>query len=283
MVFTKTASKARSPWANTLEEASDMKSCIYEGEVRHRRFTPVVNAFQYRLYMMYLDLAELPRLFDGHPLWSAEHVNVAYFRRRDHLGPPHIPLDQAVRDLVEQKSGMRPEGPIRILTHLRYFGYCFNPVSFYYCYDPMDKFLEALVAEIHNTPWLEEHCYVFGEAVNEHPHPGWKQYRFNKAFHVSPFMEMGIRYDWRFQVPGEAIHVYMNLFAGNIKRFDVSLGLKRVPITGRTLTRVLLAYPLMTWKVTALIYRQALRLKLKGTPVYTHPKKIASSNTETRA
>jgi len=231
--------------------------------------------------MIYLDLAEFAHVFDSHPLWSAEHVNLAYFRRRDHLGPPHIPLDRAVRDLVQAQVGMRPNGPIRLLTHLRYFGYCFNPVSFYYCYDPPDRRVEALVAEVHNTPWLEEHCYVFGEAMNVHPHPGWKQYCFDKVFHVSPFMEMNIRYDWRFHVPDEMIHVQMNLMTGEKKRFDATLELKREPITRRSLTRVLLAYPLMTWKVTAMIYRQALRLKLKGVPVRTHPGKAGSSSAGT--
>jgi DUF1365 family protein len=231
--------------------------------------------------MIYLDLAEFAHVFDSHPLWSTEHVNLAYFRRRDHLGPPHIPLDRAVRDLVQAQVGMRPNGPIRLLTHLRYFGYCFNPVSFYYCYDPPDRRIEALVAEVHNTPWLEEHCYVFGEAMNVHPHPGWKQYCFDKVFHVSPFMEMNIRYDWRFHVPDEMIHVQMNLMTGEKKRFDATLELKREPITRRSLTRVLLAYPLMTWKVTAMIYRQALRLKLKGVPVRTHPGKAGSSSAGT--
>lgn len=231
--------------------------------------------------MIYLDLAEFAHVFDSHPLWSTEHVNLAYFRRRDHLGPPHIPLDRAVRDLVQAQVGMRPNGPIRLLTHLRYFGYCFNPVSFYYCYDPPDRRIEALVAEVHNTPWLEEHCYVFGEAMNVHPHPGWKQYCFDKVFHVSPFMEMNIRYDWRFHVPDEMIHVQMNLMTGEKKRFDATLELKREPITRRSLTRVLLAYPLMTWKVTAMIYRQALRLKLKGVPVHAHPGKAGSSSAGT--
>jgi hypothetical protein len=159
-----------------------------------------------------------------------------------------------------------------MLTHLRYLGYCFNPVSFYYCWDPADHRVETVVAEVHNTPWLEEHCYVFGEADNVHPHPGWRQYRFDKAFHVSPFMEMGIRYDWRFREPGERIQVHMDLYAGKTKRFDATLSLRRTPITRGSLTRVLLAYPLMTWKVTAMIYRQALRLRRKGARVHAHPK-----------
>jgi len=257
-----------------------MKSCLYQGRVRHRRFTPVVNTFAYRIFFLYLDLAELPRVFDAHPLWSVERVNLACFRRRDHLGPRHLPLDRAVRDLVEERSGSRPAGPIRILTHLRYLGYCFNPVSFYYCFDADDRRVEAIVAEVHNTPWLEEHCYVFSDALNEHPRPEWRQYRFDKAFHVSPFMEMGIRYDWRFRVPGKAVRVHMNLHAGEVKRFDATLSLSRIPITRGSLTRVLLAYPLMTWKVTAMIYRQALRLRRKGAIVHPHPQKAAAPGRE---
>jgi DUF1365 family protein len=251
-----------------------MYSCLYEGNVRHRRFTPVENAFRHRLFFTYLDLSELPRVFDIHPLWSAERFNVAWFRRRDYLANPMVPLDRTVRDLVEQKLGMRPMGPIRLLTHLRYLGYCFNPVSIYYCFDPEDRDVEAIVAEVHNTPWLEAHCYVFGKTSNEHPFRGWRQHHFPKAFHVSPFMEMTIRYDWRFQVPGKELHAHLNLFNGETKRFDATLSLKRVPMTRQTLTRILLAYPPMTWKVTAMIYFQALRLKLKGAPFYTHPKKL---------
>jgi DUF1365 family protein len=235
----------------------------------------VENSFRYRLFFTYLDLSELPGLFDAHPLWSARRFNVAWFRRQDHLGDPHIPLDRAVRNLVQQKLSLRPGGPIRILTHLRYFGYCFNPVSFYYCFDTEDRDVEAIVTEIHNTPWLEEHCYVFGNATNAHPDNGWRQYRFDKAFHVSPFMEMAIRYDWRFQMPGKTIRVHMDLASEATKRFDATLSLKRVPMTRQTLTRMLLSYPPITWKVTAMIYFQALRLKRKGANFYPHPGKRA--------
>ncbi len=144
-----------------------MNSCIYEGYVRHRRFRPVQNAFQYRLFLMFLDLAELPTIFEDRLLWSGDQVNLAYFRRKDHLGDSKVPLEQAVRDLVEERVGRRTTGPIRLLTHLRYFGYCFNPVSLYYCYDQADQHVETIVAEIHNTPWGEEYCYVLGEDLNE--------------------------------------------------------------------------------------------------------------------
>ena len=137
-----------------------IKSAIYEGSVRHRRFIPRPNMFQYRLFFMFLDLKELPTLFDIHPLWSYQRWNVAFFRRKDHFGDPSVPLDTAVRDLIQTNLGNRPVGPIRMLTHLRYFGYCFNPASFYYCYDDSDIRVETIVVEIHNTPWGERHCYL---------------------------------------------------------------------------------------------------------------------------
>ena len=249
-------------------------SCIYEGHVRHRRFFPVENRFRYRIFLAYLDLTELPTLFRDRWLWSADTVNLAYFRRRDHLGDPRVPLDQAVRDLVAQKTGSRPAGPICLLTHLRYFGYCFNPVSFYYCYEPLAAQVETIVAEVHNTPWGEEHCYVLPEADNLSPDPGFKRFEHPKAMHVSPFMPMDIRYDWRFREPGESLNVhFMNYFQGS-KVFDATLTLRRREISPQNLARVLLAYPPMTLKVITLIHWQALRLWLKGATFYIHPKKL---------
>jgi uncharacterized protein len=250
-----------------------MKSCIYEGTIRHRRFQPRPNHFQYRLFFMYLDLAELPTLFDRHPLWSYGTPNLAYFRRADHFGDPSAPIDQAVRDLVQERTGQRPAGPIRMLTHLRYFGHCFNPATFFYCYDKSDRSLETIVVEIHNTPWSEVFCYVLPIDRNEHPLPGWRRFRFAKAFHVSPFIGMDIAYDWRFQEPGDRIRVHMINYQKGAKLFDASLRLQKRPITHRALTRALWKYPLMTGKVLALIYLQAWRLLIKQTPVFTHPNK----------
>lgn len=249
------------------------KSAIYEGMVRHRRFKPRPNMFQYRIFFMLIDLEELPRLFDIHPLWSYQRWNVACFRRQDHFGDPGVSMDTAVRNLVQTRLGDRPEGPIRLLTHLRYFGYCFNPASFYYCYDTADVRVETIVVEIHNTPWLERHCYVLGDLANEHPSDHWRRFRFNKQFHVSPFIGMDIRYDWRFRVPDDTIRVHMIDLAGNEKLFDASLMLNRRSITRGELSRILVKYPLMTMKVTAMIYFQALRLRLKNTPFFTHPRK----------
>jgi hypothetical protein len=222
---------------------------------------------------MFLDLAELPTLFDIHPLWSYERFNIACFRRRDHFGDPRIPLDHAVADLVEDRLGSRPNGPIRLLTHLRYLGHCFNPASFYYCYDSADTAVETIVVEIHNTPWGERHCYVLGAEQNEHAIKHWRRHQFAKSFHVSPFIDMDIHYDWRFREPNDALQVHKIDYQGGQKLFDASLSLSRREITGTALTRVLIRYPMLTGKVIAMIYWQALRLILKKTPIFTHPKK----------
>ena len=250
-----------------------MHSCIYEGTVRHRRFKPRPNMFQYRLFFMYLDLAELPYVFDLHPLWSSQRPNIAYFRRKDHFGDPKKPIDVAVRDLVIENTGRPPQGPIRMLTHLRYFGYCFNPASFYYCYDATDSSVDTIIVEIHNTPWGEVHCYVLNRELNEASVENWRRHRFAKAFHVSPFIDMNIDYDWRFREPDASIRVHMIDYENKQPLFDASLALQRREISAWALTDVLIKYPLMTAKVTAMIYWQALRLLLKKTPVFDHPKK----------
>jgi DUF1365 family protein len=226
--------------------------------------------------MMYLDLAELPTLFAGRWLWSTDRFALAQFRRSDHLGDPQIPLDCAVRDLVEQRGGQRPRGAIRLLTHLRYFGYCFNPVSFYFCYDPGDRHVETIVAEITNTPWNEQYCYVLGEQVNTGTGTK-KHYQFGKRFHVSPFMDMAVDYDWRFTEPGPQFTIHMENRNPDEKIFDATLRLARQEISGPALAWALTRYPFMTGKVISAIYWQALRLKLKKAPFYTHPAKRAES------
>jgi len=248
-----------------------IKSCIYEGTVRHRRHFPRPNKFRYRLFFMFLDLDELPTLFDIHPLWSGRGVNLAYFRRRDHFGDPNIPIKQAVQDLVEKHLGARPEGPIRLLTHLRYFGHCFNPASFYYCYNKADTEVETIVLEVHNTPWGEHFCYVLDKKDDLHPMEEWRRHTDEKVFHVSPFIDMDIQYDWRFRLPGANLGVHIIDYQKGRKLFDATLKLKHRAFNRQELTRLLLLYPAMTMKVAILIYWQALRLVLKKTPFYAHP------------
>lgn len=250
-----------------------MQSALYTGRLSHRRFAPVAHAFRYRVTLCWLDLAELDEVFRGRWLWSARRPALAWLRRADYLGDPRVPLGQAVRDLVERRTGARPAGPIRLLTQLRSFGFCFNPVSFYYCYDATGARVETIVAEITNTPWNERHAYVL-----HRPGPALR-FRHAKEFHVSPFMPMDLEYDWRFAPPGASLAVRMeNRRAGRLL-FDASLMLRRREITGASLAAALARQPLVALQVLGRIYWQALRLWLKRAPLYVHPSKQGPEGT----
>jgi len=246
-----------------------MHSCIYAGSVRHRRFLPVVNEFRYSIFMMYLDLAELEHVFDRFWLWSARRPALAWFRRSDHFGEPDEPLDRSIRDLVAARTGRRPAGPVRLLTHLRYFGYCFNPVSFYYCFDAAGA-IEQVVMEVNNTPWGETHCYVLPRQSAEDGSAAMT-FEFEKAFHVSPFLPMDMAYRSRLTAPGETLFAGIENWRGGRKVFDAHLALGRKPISRANLARQLALDPLVTGRVISLIMWQAMKLWVKRAPYHSRP------------
>jgi DUF1365 family protein len=241
-------------------------SCAYEGWVAHRRCGPIEHELRYPVFMVYLDLAELDTVFAGMPLWSTSRPALASFRRTDHLGDPAQPLDESVRTLVADRTGTRPTGPIRLLTNLCYAGVCFNPVSFYYCFAPDGRHLQAVVAEVTNTPWGERHAYVM-EADPGQPADAVLKGRMAKEFHVSPFMGMDHTYDWRLTNPARKLIVHIDSDRDGAHAFDATLTLERRPIT----SRLLLRHPAMTLRVVAQIYIHALRLRLKHAKYFPNP------------
>ena len=249
-----------------------MKSCIYEGRVNHARSRPARHQFSYRLFLMYLDLEELETLFQGRWFWSTSRPALARFRRSNHLGPDDQPLTDAVRDLVARETGKRPDGPIRLLTNLSYFGYCFNPVSFYYCFSADGATVEYIVSEVNNTPWGERDTYVM-DCRSISPFDSSWRFRPTKKMHVSPFMPMEVEYDWVLSEPAEQLSVFMANSQDSVRVFNATMRLNRRPITAWSLASVLLRFPLQTFKITLAIYWEALRLWVKRCPFYTHPGK----------
>lgn len=244
-----------------------LQSAIYEGFVRHRRILPKAHEFTYQVFMMYLDLAELEKVFALSPFWSAKRPSLARFRREDFLGPEERPLDEAVRDLVMQQTGERPLGPIRLLTNLRYFGFLINPISCYYCFDQQEK-LRYIVAEVTSTPWRERTRYVIPCDSTHQSH------RFAKQMHVSPFMPLEMTYHWRSRTPNHSLHIHLQNWHEGKQVFNATVALRRVEITSTSLRHRLLHYPFMTIKVASAIYWQAMKLFLKRMPLFRHRESI---------
>lgn len=210
-------------------------SALYEGTIRHRRFAVRRHELRHRIAMAYLDLDELPDLLGGRLV--RRRPGLVRFRRADYLGDPSVPLQDAVRELV----GDVPR--IRLLTQLRTLGHCFNPVSFYYCFDD-DEQLEAVVAEVTNTPWGERHAYVLEGRRSEH----------DKAMRVSPFMGMDQRYTVSVAPPGPKLSVHIESRERDDKAFDATLMLQRRPLKPS----------LGALRTLPLIYGHALVLRAKG-------------------
>ncbi len=240
-------------------------SCIYQGSVRHRRASPA-REFRHDLALAYIDLEELPGLLGGR--LTQRHPGILRFRREDYLGDPSVPLDCAVRDFVQTQTGERPDGPVRVLTQLRCLGHCFNPVSFYYCYDAAGDRLDAVVAEVTNTPWGERHAYVVsgGESASR-----VLSGEFDKRLHVSPFMGMDHRYICRAATPAQTLSVHIESHHAGKAAFDATLSLRRRELTPSSVRRITLRYPAATLRVLALIYVKAIGLRLAGVRPFRHP------------
>jgi len=248
------------PSASTI-----MESAIYEGTIRHHRLLPRSHIFNYRVFMMYLDLDELDTVFSLSHWWSRKHYSPAQFRRSDFIGPSNITTSQAVRNCVHEATGVMIDGPIRLLCNLRYFGFMINPISCYYCFDEQNN-LRYIVAEVTNTPWKEKVHYVIPCLENS----ASQRHQFEKRLHVSPFMPMQMTYLWKSNTPDSSIRIHLENWNSTEKVFSATLSLQRFELSKKSLNRVLLRFPLMTLKVAGAIHWQALKLFLKKIPLFKH-------------
>lgn len=249
----------RSPWSSTL--------CA--GWVRHRRYRPRTRRFRYRIAMPLLDLDEVP-LLEAAGVLGRRRFSPLRFDPDDYGHPDERRADRSladsVRDLVEARLGVRPAGRVLMLAHVRTWGWCFNPLTVHWCHDEDDAVLAA-VLEVTNTPWGERQSYV----LECDPGQRIQRIEFGKQMHVSPFNPMGMRYRWRSNDPARILALNLDAEFENRVHVDATLALKRREINSRSLAAVLLRFPWMTGRVVFAIYWQALKLRLKRTPIYDHP------------
>lgn len=241
-----------------------IEEALYDGVVVHTRHRPVRHAFTRRLAMPLVRLGDEEHLRHLRPLMSNRPAPL-WWRRGDHFPDAPGPLESVVRDSVQAASGHRPEGSIHLLAQPRTWGWCFNPISIFYCCDTAGK-VRAVVLEVTNTPWHERHAYVLDARDGL-----GQDFGLAKMLHVSPFMSMSARYRVRLGEPGEHLRVGISVTDEDGLVFSAGMSLRRRPLTRAELGRSLREHPLLSHRVSTSIYREAFELWRRGAPIQAHP------------
>ncbi|MEX0835513.1 MAG: DUF1365 domain-containing protein [Nitriliruptor sp.] len=248
--------------------ASERRSALYVGDVRHRRHRPRGNAFRYGSYWTLIDVDELAALDREVRGFGYGRRAVTSFRDTDHLGPADVPVRAKLARWLADRGVTLPAGRVQVLTSLRVLGHVFNPVSWWFCSDA-DGRVVLVVAEVRNT-FDESHRYLLEHV--EHRGDGTLRASAPKVFHVSPFLPVdGHTYDFVFAPPGDRVLAHIDVTDASGRILDATQTGDRVELTGANLARTLLRYPLVTLRTVFLIHRQAVTLWRLRTPFFRKP------------
>ncbi len=249
--------------------AESLKSKVYTGNIRHRRFTPRDHSFNYSLYMLALDVDEIGQSLAPQGIFGYQWFRPLRFVEKDYLESEPGTLKQRITNKVKQLGGSHNIERVVMLVQARCFGVYFSPANFYFCYDDQDCCVQML-AEVSNTPWNERHYYLV-DLINTQSS--------EKDFHVSPFMDLNMHYHWRIKPPEQMsdkllIHIENKRHSEDNnteeKIFDATLTMKKQGFTQKELWHVWSTLPVMTIKMVAGIYWQALKLFIKRIPFIGH-------------
>ena len=234
-----------------------LSSCLYECTVFHRRLQPKQHEFHYRIFYLLIDLDELPRLDSTLRLLKVNRPGIYSIFESDHISHGEPSLKENIARYLRTLGFEQPPARILLLTLPRIFGYVFNPISIYFCYDVLGEPLLA-VAEVGNT-FLEWKPYPVHLASD-----GTFHSRTVKYFYVSPFSDLDLQFDFRFHQPGHRLRINIDDYLGDQRELVSMVSGFRVPLTDATLLRFTFTYPLLTLWVILSIHWQALRLWMKG-------------------
>lgn len=245
-----------------------MQSCLYEGVVSHHRRSPTSHRLRRRVYMAYLDLDETDWLADRGilPQRRAYHT----YRDRDHVGGADGDLKDSLLQFLSREHGLRPGGPVRLLTQLRVMGLYFSPLNLYYCFDSSGVDVQAVVAEVSNTPWNERRRYVLSD-LKQSGRPKRLAFAHPKDFHVSPFMPMDMTYHWRLTEPGQTVGVRIQAVRADRVVLNATMALNRRQLSPANLSALALRHPVAPVQIVGGIYYHALKLWCKKCPTFPHP------------